>query len=59
MDWKLLGAIFRNWQASLLLVLCAVAAGYALSSSSLALQILAALVAVAAFAGAVRLVRRP
>jgi hypothetical protein len=58
MDWKLLGTIARNPYALMLLVVCAVAAGASLSSSSLVTQIVGAVVAVGAFCWAIRIVRR-
>jgi hypothetical protein len=58
MDWNLIGTIFRNPWALMLLVVCGIAAGYALSSSSVLVQLAASVVAVAAFSGAVHLVRR-
>lgn len=58
MDWRLLGAIFRKPEALVLLVVCGVAAGSALSSGSLAVQIGASVVAVGAFSLAVHLARR-
>jgi hypothetical protein len=58
MDWKLLGAIARDPKALVLLVVCAVSAGAALTTGSLTMQIVGSIVAVGAFCGAIRVVRR-
>jgi hypothetical protein len=58
-DWRLLAAIARSPLALTLLVVAAVAAGDALASGSLLVQVVAALVAVGAFCLAVRTVRKP
>lgn len=59
MDWRLLGSIARSPLALVLLVVCGIAAGDALASGSLAVQVIASIVAVAAFCAAIRVVRKP
>ena len=59
MDWRLLGSIARSPLALALLVVCGIAAGDALTSGSLAVQVIAAVVAVGAFCAAVYIVRKP